>query len=106
MDRNQIALLVVAVGIFLASLRFGGSGAPPVPPAGVPAPITSAAPGAPASAAGPAAAGEAGAPPSVAPGPGDGLEQAESVEVATLSNGALSIEVSNAGAQVRSARLR
>src|SRR5262245_57331039 len=99
MDRNQIALLLLAVAIFAVSLQFGGGTAPP--PA-APPPVRAAEAGA-GSAPAPATAATD---PGVAPAPGDALEQAESVEQATLSNGGLSLQISNAGGRLRSVRLR
>jgi YidC/Oxa1 family membrane protein insertase len=103
MDRNQIVLLSLALGVFLVALRLGGGGfgssAPVVPP---PAAVT-----AQGSANAPGGAERAPGQPSQAP---DATaesrpEQAEPARTETISNDDLQVEISNRGARITSVRL-
>jgi YidC/Oxa1 family membrane protein insertase len=101
MDRNQIILIAAAVVLFVASLQLGGQQASPPaePPRAVEAPsssapLTPAGPGEPPAQAPPAAAANA------QPGP-----EPVAIELSTLSNGSLQVEITNQGARLRSAQL-
>jgi YidC/Oxa1 family membrane protein insertase len=101
MDRNQIILLALAVVLFVASLQLSGrdSAAPATPPS-PPVAATS-------ESGRPAQTPELSpAPPQRGQPPADAAEPAPApVELSTLSNGELNVQVTNQGALVRSATL-
>lgn len=103
MDRTQIAIVVVAGFMFLASMQMGGgaSSRAPVPERGAPAPTLSPGeerPSAPAPAPGPAG---------TAPAPAAAQEMPAQRELVQteLSNGRVRLDVTNEGGRVRSVQL-